>query len=141
MQRSGDSQSNQFGQTQQIIMKSKLQQAAEFYVIERKFMSEHGWTEKAYIERYGTTEQPKMGDGGPLIWQADLNALFRARDHFLATLQSEMFGRPSKWRKACPLAAELFDDHLLGLPPALDTIHARRASAKALVESLKHSDS
>lgn len=50
-----------------------------------KFMREHGWTRSAYIARYGTTQTPKMGDGGPLIWRADLFNHAKLRQDFLRT--------------------------------------------------------
>jgi len=118
--------------------KSALQQAAELYQTERRHMASLGWTEAAYIQRYGTTENPIMGDGGSLIWEADLGALFRARDHFLAVLQKEMFAQRD-WEKRCPLAKELWDDQFMGIPAHLDTIHSRRAYARGLVESIQTS--
>lgn len=44
-----------------------------------RFMASHGWTKERYILRYGTTASPKLGDGGPLIWQADIDAHQKAR--------------------------------------------------------------
>lgn len=48
-----------------------------------RFMREHGWTRAAYIKRYGTTNNPKMGDGGPLIWRADLFNHAKLRQEFI----------------------------------------------------------
>lgn len=56
-----------------------------------KFMRENGWTRVAYIARYGTTRKPKMGDGGPLIWQADIFSHNRKRHEFLKACHDGSF--------------------------------------------------
>jgi hypothetical protein len=124
-------------------MKNRLQQAAEFFQAELKHMAEHGWNVAAYIERYGTTEEPKMGDGGPLIWEADVAALFRARDRFLHTLQAEWKtkGGFAAWRKKSPLAAKLWKEERLGLTEELDLLHARQHFADAWIKCAKTSNS
>lgn len=48
-----------------------------------KFMRQHGWGRAAYVARYGTTQSPKLGDGGPLIWRADLFNHAKLRQEFL----------------------------------------------------------
>lgn len=42
---------------------------------QRLWMQSCGGNLEGYIQRYGTTENPKQGDGGELIYKADLAAL------------------------------------------------------------------
>lgn len=60
-----------------------------------RFMREHGWTRAAYVKRYGTTQHPKMGDGGPLIWQADVSNHAQLRDRFMHTFLHDPWKRGS----------------------------------------------
>ena len=48
---------------------------------EEEWMAEHGGTLAAYIERYGSKDDPHhYGDGGEAIYAADKKALDKARE-------------------------------------------------------------
>ena len=64
--------------------KTDLRLWADLMESDLKFMNDRGWTEAAYLVRYGTTKYPRMGDGGPLIWKADIVAHGQRREQFLA---------------------------------------------------------
>ena len=54
--------------------KSLAQQIAE----QRDWIAEHGGSLAGYVERYGSKDDPKhYGDGGELIYAADVGALRR----------------------------------------------------------------
>ena len=55
---------------------------------ERLWLKEHGWDLTGYIERYGTTEDPKLGDGGPAIYEADRAAFKRAEAEYLTLVRA-----------------------------------------------------
>lgn len=63
--------------------KTNLQIWTELLRTDLRFMREHGWTKEAYIARYGTAQKPKLGDGGPLIWAADMAGHFHKRERFM----------------------------------------------------------
>ncbi len=56
---------------------------------ERQWMREHGDTEAAYIERYGSKDDPEhYGDGGEAIYAADKAVLDRAEAEALAATRA-----------------------------------------------------
>lgn len=61
--------------------------AYDALVRDRLFMEDHGWTLAAYVERYGTTQVPVLGDGGPLIWKADIQNHGRLRHDFITLIE------------------------------------------------------
>ncbi len=92
-----------------------LDRAYSALVTDWRFMASHGWTQTAYVARYGSTDSPRMGDGGNLIWQADIanHAGIRARfaglvrearrvvDPREATIERR--GYPMDWTHVFPL--------------------------------------
>lgn len=63
-------------------MKNLLKAARAFHQA-IQWMHSHGWTKEAYIKQYGTAEAPIIGDGGPAIWEADLDNYSRVDAEFL----------------------------------------------------------
>jgi len=113
--------------------KTTLQKACELYETEIRWMTEHGWTEEEYVKRYGSTDMPKLGDGGSLIWEADFASYMHARNDFLA--QYSRYLRSSK--KEPELVQDqarklLFFD---GVPKEIEAIISYKAFAKGLVQS------
>jgi hypothetical protein len=114
-------------------MKSKLQTLAENYQREISWMAKHGWTQTAYTAHYGTTESPTLGDGGPLIWEADFNVYLAARTAFLSELGKWIF----RCRKLPALAEKLL--HKCGTPQEIEDIISFRIAAQRLLDSMRTS--